>query len=73
MPATSFYCPACGEWQAFPAEAHMVDLSPGAEAKVTCPCGTKWRITVEYHENEEQAPYDCPIHGLQDGPECARC
>ena len=51
MPATSFYCPACGECQAL--SSLFENLSPSAEVKVTCPCGTKWRITVEFHEAGE--------------------
>ena len=53
MPATSFYCPACGEWHVLPTESYIEGLSPGAEATVACPCGTKWRITVEFHEDGE--------------------
>jgi len=27
----------------------------------------------EEEEEEESDKYDCPIHGLQDGPDCPRC
>ena len=29
--------------------------------------------THPWHDQPQAQNYDCPIHGLQDGPECARC
>ena len=36
-------------------------------------CGGKKKCLHPWHSRTKEKNYDCPIHGLQDGPECARC
>lgn len=38
-------------------------------------CSQKcWSLLCKVENQDmEEEPYDCPIHGLQDGPECPRC
>ena len=33
----------------------------------------KWKIDISLVEGDDPDHYDCPIHGLQDGPDCPRC